>query len=87
MMVYEPGAANPPANTCANTMGAATDSAFIGLIYAPASSIAISKASTFRTDQSGGIIAEKLSFSGQLPTIIGDPADYGPAPPASRLTG
>jgi len=87
MMVYEPGAANPPANTCANTMGAATDSAFIGLIYAPASSIAISKASTFRTDESGGIIADKLSFSGQLPTIIGDPADYGPAPPASRLTG
>lgn len=87
MMVYEPGSGYPPANTCANTLGASTDSAFIGLVYAPASSIAISKASTFRTDESGGIIADKLSFSGQLPTIIGDPADYGPAPPAAHLTG
>jgi Flp pilus assembly protein TadG len=87
LVVYEPGASNPPANTCDNLMGAATDSAWIGMVYAPAASVAIQKASTFRTDESGGIIADTLSFSGQLPTIIGDPADYGPAPPASRLSG
>lgn len=87
IMVYEPGAAYPPANTCANTLGAATDSAWIGLVYTPDASISIQKASTFRTDESGGIIADTLSFSGQLPTIIGDPLDYGPAPPAARLTG
>jgi hypothetical protein len=87
LVVYEPGASNPPANTCGNLMGAATDSAWIGLVYAPAASVAIQKASTFRTDESGGIIADTLSFSGQLPTIIGDPQDYGPAAPASRLSG
>lgn len=86
IVLYEPGTAYPPANTCANTMGAATDSAFIGLVYAPAASISISKASTFRTDESGGVIADTLSFGGQLPTIIGDPDDYGPAPPAAKLT-
>ncbi|TME92614.1 MAG: hypothetical protein E6I34_08085 [Chloroflexi bacterium] len=85
LVVYEPGANNPPANSCANMMGAASDSAFIGLVYAPAASISIQKASTFRTDESGGVIADTLSFSGQLPTIIGDPDDYGPVPPASRL--
>ena len=67
-------------------MGAATDSAFIGLVYAPAASISISKASTFRTDESGGVIADTLTFGGQLPTIIGDTAEYGPVPQASRLT-
>jgi hypothetical protein len=85
IVVFEPGTGNPPANTCANSMAAATDSAFIGLVYAPAASIAIQKASTFRTDESGGIIAYSISFSGQMPTIIGDPADYGPAPPATRI--
>ena len=87
IVVYEPGASNPPANTCANLMGAATDSAWIGLVYTPSASISIQKASTFRTDESGGIIADTLTFSGQLPTIIGDPLDYGPAPPAARLNG
>ena len=87
MVVYEPGAAYPPANTCANQMGAASDSAFIGLVYTPAASIDIQKASTFRTDESGGIIADTLTFGGQLPTIIGDPGDYGPVPPGAKLTG
>jgi Flp pilus assembly protein TadG len=86
IVLYEPGTSYPPANTCPNVMGAATDSAFIGLVYAPAASISISKASTFRTDESGGVIADTLTFGGQLPTIIGDPEDYGPAPPAAKLT-
>lgn len=85
IVVYEPGRAFPPANTCANFLGAATDSAYIGFIYAPAASLNIQKASTFRTDETGGVMADTITFTGQLPTIIGDPADYGPAPPASRL--
>jgi Flp pilus assembly protein TadG len=84
---YEPGATYPPANTCSNTLGAASDSAFIGLVYAPAASITVNKASAFRTDEGGGVIADTLTFSGQLPTIIGDTVDYGPVPQASRLIG
>jgi hypothetical protein len=57
------------------------------LVYTPNASVSIQKASTFRTDESGGIIADTLAFIGQLPTIIGDPEDYGPAAPAARLTG
>jgi hypothetical protein len=86
MVVYEPGAAYPPANTCSNFIGAATDSAFIGFFYAPSAAITISKASTFRTDEVGGVMAFTLTFSGQLPTILGDPAEYGPVPPAAKLT-
>jgi hypothetical protein len=86
MVLYEPGVSHPPANTCNNTLGAATDSAFIGLIYTPAASISVQKASTFRTDEGGGVIADTLTFGGQLPTIIGDTVDYGPVPQASRLT-
>lgn len=85
MAVYEPGYANPPANTCSNFLGAATDSAFIGLVYTPAAAITVRKASTFRTDESGGVIANTLTFSGQLPTIIGDPVNFGPIFQASRL--
>jgi len=33
------------------------------------------------------MIANTLTFSGQLPTIIGDAPEYGPVRPASRLTG
>jgi Flp pilus assembly protein TadG len=85
MAVYEPGNAYPPANTCTNSLGAASDSAFIGLIYTPSAAINVQKASAFRTDEGGGVIADTLTFSGQLPTIIGDTADYGPVPQASRL--
>ena len=84
--LYEPGDANPPANTCSNVLGAATDSAFIGLVYTPRAGITVRKASAFRTNEVGGVIANTLTFSGQLPTIIGDTADYGPQPQASRLT-
>jgi len=87
MALYEPGNGNPPANTCSNFLGAATDSAFIGLVYAPAAAITVNKASAFRTDENGGVIAYTLTFSSQLPTIIGDAADFGPVPPGARLTG
>jgi hypothetical protein len=87
MALYEPGAGNPPSNTCSNFMGAATDSAFIGLVYTPMAGITVNKASAFRTDEGGGVIAYTLTFGGQLPTIIGDAADYGPVPPGAKLTG
>jgi hypothetical protein len=86
MVVYEPGAAYPPANTCSNFIGAATDSAFIGFFYAPSAAITISKASSFRTDEVGGVMGNTLTFTGLLPTILGDPAEYGPVPPAAKLT-
>jgi hypothetical protein len=85
MALYEPGTGYPPANTCGNFMGAATDSAFIGLVYTPAASITVRKATAFRTDEGGGVIANTLTFGGQLPTIIGDPVNYGPTFQASRL--
>lgn len=86
LVIYEPGAGNPPANTCGNFLGAATDSALIGVVYTPAADITIQKASTFRTDEVGGLIADTFTFTGQVPTIIGDPADYGAVPPAARIT-
>jgi hypothetical protein len=86
LLVYEPGVANPPANTCGNIMGAATDSAFIGLIYTPAASVTVQKASAFRTDETGGVIADTITFTGQLPTVIGNSA-YSPVQPAAKLTG
>jgi hypothetical protein len=84
--LYEPGDSNPPANTCSNVLGAATDSAFIGLVYTPSAAISVQKASAFRTNEIGGVVAYTLTFGGQLPTIIGDTAEYGPVPQASRLT-
>jgi hypothetical protein len=86
MLVYEPGPAYPPANSCANNMGAATDTAYIGLVYMPAASVTITKASSFRTDETGGVIANTVNFTGQLPTIIGNDA-YSPVQPGSKLTG
>jgi hypothetical protein len=86
MAIYEPGLSNPPANTCANVMGASTASAYIGLVYTPAASLIIPTSSGFRVEATGGVIADKITFTGQLPTITGDSA-YMPVPPASRLTG
>ena len=85
VVLYEPGAANPPANTCSNLMGAASDSAFIGLIYMPAASVTVQKAGSLTTDEMGGLIASTITFTGFLPAVIGDPVDYGPIPQASRL--
>ena len=85
IMVYEPGAANPPANQCSNVLGAAADSAWVGLVYVPSADLNVTKAATFRTEATGGLMADTLSFTGQLPTIIYS-ASYAPQPPASRLT-
>jgi Flp pilus assembly protein TadG len=85
MAVYEPGnyAAETP-NTCANVMGASTASAYIGLVYMPAASLSIPTSVGFRTDATGGVIADTITFTGTLPTMTGI-ADFMPVPPASRL--
>lgn len=84
IMVYEPGTANPPANICSNVLGAAADSAWIGLIYMPAAALSVTKAASFRSEATGGLMADKLSFTGQLPTIIYG-SSYAPQPPAGKL--
>jgi Flp pilus assembly protein TadG len=86
IMVYEPGASYPPANNCGNLMGAEADSAWVGLIYMPSADLTVQKAATFRTEATGGLMAGTITFSGQMPTIIGS-ANFQPAPPAARLTG
>jgi len=84
IMLYEPGNGNPPANVCSNVLGAAADSAWVGLMYMPAAALNVSKAATFRTEATGGLMAYTIIFTGQLPTIIYNAA-YAPQPPASRL--
>ena len=85
MAVYEPGlfAAETP-NTCANVMGASTASAYTGLVYMPAASLTVPTSFGFRTDATGGVIADTITFTGVLPTMTGNAA-YMPVPPAARL--
>lgn len=84
MVIYEPGAAYPPANTCSNSLAAFSDSAFIGVIYVPSAALTVQKAAAFRTDDTGGIIADTITFNGQLPNIIFSTA-FAPVPPATQL--
>ncbi len=85
LMVYEPGQSYPPANTCSNLLAAQADSAWVGVIYTPSAALTVQKAASFRTEATGGLVADTITFAGQMPTIIGS-ASYQPAPPASRLT-
>ena len=83
--VYENGPAYPPANTCpSNTLDAATNSAYVGLLYTPSAGISLPTRSSFRTEATGGIIADTISISGQLPLIVFSSA-YAPVPPAAKL--
>jgi hypothetical protein len=75
----------PPANGCSNTLGAQSNSAYIGLVYCPNASIGITSRYTFEAAGVGGLIADTISFSGSLPNIAYS-ASYAPAPPASRIT-
>lgn len=78
--VYE-----PPANTCANVISAASNSAFIGLVYMPAASLNVQSSAAFLSRGMGGLIADKISFTGTMPAITYS-ASYAPIPPASRLS-
>jgi Flp pilus assembly protein TadG len=85
MAIYEPGlGAAETANTCANVMGASTASAYIGLVYMPAASLTVPTSFGFRTDATGGLIADTITFTGQLPTMTGN-ASFMPVPPGARL--
>jgi hypothetical protein len=85
--IYEPGFQRPPANACPNNlMDAASNSAYVGLVYLPAASLDVPTRVGFRTEATGGIIANTITFSGPLPLIVSSPA-YSPVPPAARLTG
>jgi Flp pilus assembly protein TadG len=85
MAIYEPGNfAAETANTCNNVMGASTASAYIGLVYLPAAALNIPTSSGFRTDATGGVIADTITFTGVLPKITGN-SSYMPVPPAARL--
>jgi Flp pilus assembly protein TadG len=78
--VYE-----PPGNTCSNTIGAESNSAFIGLFYAPSAPISVTSPYIAEAAAVGGMIADTLTFTGALPSLTFS-ASYAPAPPASRLT-
>jgi hypothetical protein len=86
VVVYEPGTLNPPANTCSNFIGALENSAFIGLVYVPSASLSVSGGSGFNSRGTGGLIADTISFSGSLPSIVYG-SSYAPGPPATRLVG
>jgi hypothetical protein len=84
--VFEPGAGSPPANTCANSLGANGNSAFIGLLYLPTASASVVSPYTFEAAGVGGLIADTVAFSGGMPNIVWN-ANYAPGPPATRLIG
>jgi hypothetical protein len=84
--VYEPGSGSPPANTCANTLGASSNSAYVGLVYTPAGTVSVPSPYGFEAGVTGGLIAKTVTFTGTMPAINFD-AGYAPVPPASRLTG
>jgi Flp pilus assembly protein TadG len=86
MSVYQPGAGSPPANSCAVTLGARSNSAYVGLVYAPAASMSVPSPYSFEAGAVGGLIGKTVSFSGTMPTIRFN-TGYAPVPPASRLTG
>ena len=75
----------PPANTCANTLGATTNSAYIGLIYMPAATAAVTSPYAFESAMTGGLMAGKVTFSGTMPSVTYS-SSYAPVAPASRLT-
>jgi Flp pilus assembly protein TadG len=82
--IYENGQGYAPANTCSNVIDAASNSAYVGLLYTPSASISIPTRVSFRTEATGGIIADTIDISGQLPLVVFG-SSYAPVPPAARL--
>lgn len=81
MVVFE-----PKTNGCTNTVGAAGNSAYIGLFYCPSATLNVVSPAISRAPGIGGMIAANLNFSGTLPSITFS-SSYAPVPPATRLTG
>jgi Putative Flp pilus-assembly TadE/G-like len=78
--VYE-----PPGNTCTNGISAESNSAFVGLFYAPGATVNLGSQFVFEGRGTGGILAASVNFAGTLPAIRFS-ANYAPVPPAARLT-
>jgi Flp pilus assembly protein TadG len=74
----------PAGNVCSNTFSAASNSAFIGLVYAPGASATFASANVFDSPGTGGLIFDTITFQTSLPTINYSSA-YAPMPPAGRL--
>ena len=85
LVVYGPGSAYPPANSCSALLSAGGNSAYVGLVYMPSASMSITSPYAFEGG-SGGLIANSVSFIGSMPTITIKPG-FTPVPPAARLTG
>src|SRR5438445_13177713 len=73
-----------PDNSCANSLGAQRNSAYIGLVYCPGASVAITSQYVFE-GAAGGVIADMISFTGSLPSMSFS-STYAPVPQASRIT-
>jgi hypothetical protein len=84
--LFEPGTSSPPANGCANSFGAEENSAFIGLVYMPAATVSVISPYTFEAAAVGGLIADRITFSGGMPSITWS-ASVSPGPPATKLIG
>lgn len=80
MSVYE-----PPGSVCTNTFGAATNSAYVGLVYTPSAQDLVTSGVAFESSGAGGMIADRFAFSGSMPRLVFN-ASYAPVPPASRIT-
>jgi hypothetical protein len=63
---------------------AASNSAYVGLLYTPSASISIPTRVAFRTEATGGIIADTIDISGVLPLVVYSNS-YAPVPPAAKL--
>jgi hypothetical protein len=74
-----------PGNGCTHTFGAAGNSAWIGMVYAPGATIGVTAAGSFRSPGMGGVIADNVTFTGSLPAMSFN-AIYAPTPPAARIT-
>jgi hypothetical protein len=77
---------SPPANGCALNLGGHGNSAYVGLVYAPAATVSVPSFYSFEAAAVGGLIGRLVTFSGTMPTIRFN-SGYAPIPPASRLTG
>jgi hypothetical protein len=83
--VYENGVAYPPANYCvSNVLDAASNSAYVGLLYTPSAAISLPTRVSFRTEATGGIIADTIDISGSLPLVVFG-SSYAPVPTAAKL--
>ncbi|MDQ6691515.1 MAG: Tad domain-containing protein [Candidatus Dormibacteraeota bacterium] len=73
----------PATTTCTNTWSGKTNSAAIGLVYAPGAAFNLDSPAAL-TAPTGGVLAGTVSVNNSVVTY--DPA-YAPLPPATRLTG